>query len=190
MGSREIQIQQLFEAMRTAERNKDMDPRGYVKARIAYYRASEGDEWLSNETERLRKEADATTSQWRSKYKTLQALRDSHRPNLDAVRVAETSQLGMQEDVSYAIQELKKLISADTDQALLKEREQYFRVVHHSIPPWVRTALDGIIVLLLFYAMYTAYSILGVRWSATSYLIARERVDALRRQVLPTFLPK
>ena len=34
MGSREIQIQQLFDDMRTAEKNKDIDPRGYTKARI------------------------------------------------------------------------------------------------------------------------------------------------------------
>ena len=184
MGSREIQIQQLFDAMRTAERTKDIDPQGYVKARLAYYRASEGDKWISNETDRLRKEASETTAKWRSKYTTLQSLRDAHRPNLDAVRAADASQVGMQKDVSYAMQELKKLIAHDTDEALLKEREAYFRV-SHSIPSWVPTTLDAIIVILLFYAIYAVYTILGPRWNASSYIIASERLKALRERLQP-----
>lgn len=184
MGSREIRIQQLFDAMRSAERTKDIDPQGYVKARIAYYKVAEGDQWISKETDRLRAEADETVSRWRSKYTTLQSLRDAHRSNLDAIRAADASQVDLQQDVSYALQELKKLISNDTDQALLKEREAYFRVAQR-IPSWVPTTLDVLITVLLFYALYATYTILGPRWSASSYLIASERLKALRERLQP-----
>lgn len=184
MGSREIRIQQLFDAMRTAERTKDIDPQGYVKARIAYYREAEGDQWISKETDRLRKEAEETTAQWRTKYTTLQSLRNAHRSNLDAVRAADASQVDLQQDVSYALRELKSLISKDTDQALLKEREAYFRVTQ-TIPSWVPTTLDVLIAILLFYALYAAYTIVGPRWSASTYLIASERLKALRERLQP-----
>ena len=184
MVGREIQIQQLFDAMRSAERTKDIDPQGYVKARLAYYRAAEGDTWITKETERLRGEADETAARWRTKYTTLQSLRDAHRSNLDAIRAADASQIDMQQDVSYALQELKKLISKDTDQALLKEREAYFRVTQ-TIPSWVPTALDAIIALLLLYGVYLAYTVLGPRWSASTYLIASERLKALRERLQP-----
>lgn len=185
MGNREIEIQQLFDAMRTAEKNKDMDPRGYVKARIAYYRAAEGDSWVTKETERLRAESGDMIATWRSKYNTLQSLRDSHRANLDAIRAADVAQVGLQDDVSYALQELRKLISSDKDQALLKEREAQLRVAEAQIPTWVPTALDAIIVLLLLYALYLVYSVVAPRWAASTYLIASERLKALRERLQP-----
>lgn len=184
MGSREIQIQQLFDAMRTAERTKDIDPQGYVKARIAYYRTAEGDQWVSKESARLRGEAEETAARWRTKYTTLQSLRDTHRSNLDAIRAADASQVDLQKDVSYALRELKSLISKDTDQALLKEREAYFRVTQ-GIQSWVPTALDAVIAVLLLYAIYVTYTILGPRWNASSYLIASERLKALRERLQP-----
>ena len=186
MGSREIQIQQLFATMREAEKTKDMDPSGYVKARIAYYRAAEGDSWLSKETDRLRAEANETISTWRTKYTTLQELRAAHRPNLDAVRAAEDTQLGLQEDVSYALRELRKLISSDTDQALLKEREYQLRTVYGYLPSWVFTALDMLIVVLLLTLLYSVYTILGPRWNISTYLIASDRLKALREQLRPS----
>lgn len=186
MGSREIQIQQLFDAMRTAEKNKDMDPRAYTKARIAYLRASQGDNWLDQETDKLRKEADETIATWRTKYTTLQDLRNSHRSNLDAVRAAQDTQVGMQNDVSYAISELKKLIGKDQDDTLLKEREAYFRTSYSGIPPWVITALDALIVVLMLYVLYSMYTILGPRWNISTYLMASERLKALRERLQPS----
>ena len=186
MGSREIQIQQLFDAMRTAEKTKDMDPRGYTKARIAYLRASQGDQWLTQETNRLRKEADETIATWRTKYDTLQGLRNSHRTNLDAVRAAQDTQVGLQDDVSYAISELKKLIGKDQDDALLKEREAYFRTTYTGVPPWVITALDALIVVLMVYVLYSVYTILGPRWNISTYLLASQRLKELRQRLQPS----
>jgi len=177
---REIRIQQLFSTMQAAERNKDIDPFAYKRARIAYHRAAEGEAWIAKEQASLRKEAEQTTAIWKNKYVALQGLRDTHRTNLDIVRGAETSQASLGDDFKYAVGELKRLVSRDQDASLLTEREAYLRAVQYGPPSWSIYVLDGLIVLLLFYAIYVLYARFGVRWAATSALIAQQ--DAMLAQ--------
>ena len=156
---RQVKIQQLFNDMRTAERNKDLDPTTYYKARAAYYLASEGDSWIKTETAKLEIEASVQTNSWLNQYKDLQALRDSHRDNLDAIRMAETNQASVQNNISYAVRELRKIIQNDEDTSTLANRKLALTTFSQGYPLWVLTVLDSLIVLLLIYACYKLYKL-------------------------------
>jgi hypothetical protein len=168
--------------MQAAERNKDIDPIAYKKARIAYFRETQGESWIATEEASLGKEADQTTATWKNRYTALQGLRDTHRTNLDIVRGSETSQNAIGDDLKYAVDELKRLVAKDSDAAALTEREAYLQTVQYGPPSWGLYVLDGLIVLLLLYAIYKIYSYFGPRWAATGAVIAyQDALDAQRR---------
>lgn len=172
---KEIRIQQLFQAMQTAERSKDMDPAAYRKARVTYYRAAEGDQWIDTEIQKLTKEAREQTDQWMTRFEMLQGLRTSHRDNLDAVRAADVNQGSLHKDVQFAIRELRRLANKETDQKNVLSREAELRTINFGPASWVTTLFDALIVVLLLAAIYSLYSYLGPRWAAASAVIANER---------------
>jgi len=183
MSEREIRIQQLFRAMQAAERNKDIDPVAYRKARIAYYRESQGEGWIGTEEARLGTEANQYTSRWKSQYTALQGLRSTHQTNLDIVRGAETRQIGFSDDFKYAVGELQRLIQKDNDSTLLIAREAYLRQVQHGPPDWAVYVMDALIVLLLIIAIWMLYERFGVRWTATSALINYQELKNTQKEL-------
>jgi hypothetical protein len=176
MSEREIRIQQLFSTMQSAQRNKDIDPIAYRRARIAYHRESEGEAWIASEQESLREEAKEMTAIWKNQYTALQGLRDTHRTNLDIVRGAEAKQITTGSDFKYAVGELKRLVEKDKDATILTEREAYLRTIQYGPPSWAVYVLDGIIVLLLVLMIYMVYIRFGARWTATSALINYQKL--------------
>jgi len=176
VNAREIRIQQLFSTMQSAERNKDIDPIAYRRARIAYYRESEGETWIAGEEAALRVQAKQMTSMWKNQYTGLQGLRDTNRTNLDIVRGSEAKQITTGNDFKYAVGELKKLVEKDKDATILTEREAYLRKVQYGPPSWAVYVLDGMIVLFLLLMIYMAYIRFGARWTATSALINYQRL--------------
>ena len=170
----EIRIQQLFSTMQAAERNKDVDPIAYKRARIAYHRAAEGEGWIAMEEASLLAEAEQTTSLWKTKYAALQGLRDTHQTNVDIVRGAETAQTSVGDDFKYAVGELRRLVARDQDEMVLTAREAYLRAAQYGPPSWALYVVDGLIVVLLIYGIYVMYSRFGVRWAATGALIAHQ----------------
>lgn len=181
MGEQEIRIQQLYSAMQAAERNKDLDPVAYWRARIAYYRESEGEAWIGTEEARLGTEADTLTSTWSSQYTALQGLRTTHQTNLDIVRGAETKQADFGDDFKYAVGELQRLIQKDKDSSALIAREAYLHQVEYGPPDWAVYVMDGLIVLLLLLAIWMLYERFGVRWTATSALINYQELKNTQR---------
>lgn len=176
----EIRIQQLFNAMQAAERNKDIDPIAYKKARIAYFRETQGEGWIATEESSLGREADQTTAIWKNKYDALQGLRSTNQTNLDIVRGSETRQNVMSDDLKYAVGELKRLVAKDADASMLTARQAYLQTVQYGPPSWGLYVLDGLIVFLLLYAIYKIYTYFGPRWAATGAVIAYQ--DALDAQ--------
>lgn len=183
MGEREIRIQQLYSAMQAAERNKDIDPVAYWRARIAYYRESEGEAWIGSEEARLGNEADQLTSTWSSQYTALQGLRTTHQTNLDIVRGAETQQVGFGDDFKYAVGELQRLIQKDNESSSLIAREAYLRKVQYGPPDWAVYVMDALIVILLLLAIWMLYQRFGVRWTATSALINYENLQTTQKEL-------
>lgn len=181
-NQKEVRIQQLFSNMQAAERNKDIDPIAYQKARIAYYRLSQGESWIAKEEASLGIQADQKIAVWRNQYTALQGLRTTHQTNLDIVRGAETKQSGFGDDFKYAVGELKRIVQNDKDASLLTAREAYLRQVQYGPPGWALYTLDGLIIILLLYAIYSAYSRFGIRWSATGALIANQRAMVSQRK--------
>lgn len=176
MSEREIRIQQLFSTMQSAERNKDIDPIAYRRARIAYHREAEGESWIAGEEASLRVEAKQITDIWKNQYTGLQGLRGTNQSNLDIVRGSEAKQIITGDDFKYAVGELKRLVEKDKDATLLSEREAYLRTVQYGPPSWAVYALDGIMVLLLLLMIYMVYVRFGARWTATSALINYQRM--------------
>ena len=181
---KEIRIQQLFSNMQAAERNKDVDPIAYQKARIAYYRLAQGEGWMATEEASLGTRADQTIAVWRNQYTALQGLRATHQTNLDIVRGAETKQSGFGDDFKYAVGELKRIVQHDKESSLLTAREAYLRQVQYGPPGWALYVLDGLIVFLLLYAIYAMYSKFGVRLAATNALIAHEHAIQSQRDLM------
>lgn len=157
---KEIRAQQLFSDMKTAEAVKDMDPDMYRKARVAYYKATQGEKWMKEEEERLSAEADAQIREWLTTYNSLKSLRDSHRSNLDAVRSADTVQLSYRDDVSFAVNELKRLIGKDNDAKTLADREAMLRHGMFAPPSWLIYVLDALLIVVMLYVAYLLYAYL------------------------------
>lgn len=188
---REIRIQQSFNKMQEAERNKDLNPAGYRKARIAYHRQAEGEGWIATEEARIRAEAKQTTQAWKNQYDALQGLRATHQTNLDIVRKSEVKQSGFEDDFKYAVGELKRLVEHDKDASILTARESYLRTVQLAPPNWAIYTMDGMIVLLLLLLIWMLYTRFALRWTATSALInyqsllntQKELAASLRQQL-------
>lgn len=168
--------------MQAAERNKDIDPIAYKRARIAYFRETQGESWIATEEASLGNEADQTIGIWKNKYMALQGLRDTHQTNLDIVRGSETRQNVMSDDLKYAVGELKRLISKDSDTSALTAREAYLQTIQYGPPSWGIYVLDGLIVFLLLYAIYKLYTFFGPRWAATGALINFEEAQNAQRE--------
>jgi len=180
---REIRIQQLFNAMRAAERNKDVDPIGYQKARIAYYRLSEGEAWIATEEAKLQADAKKTTQSWKNEYTALQGLRATHQTNLDIVRKSEVKQTGFEDDFKYAVGELKRLVEQDKSASTLIERESYLRTVQLSPPSWAIYTMDAMIVILLLLLIWMLYTRFALRWTATSALINYQSLQNTQKEL-------
>lgn len=158
MGRAE-EIQQAFSRMQAAETAKDIDPEAYRKARIAYYTLSKGDAWIEAEKARLGAEADKQIAQWQSQYDTLLTQRAAQRDNLELVRAAEDNQLGMLDDVEFAVDQLKRLVEKEKDKKNVDERLTQFSIRRFDPPGWLYTLLDAILAILLLYACYLLFTL-------------------------------
>ena len=183
MGEREIRIQQLFSSMQAAERNKDIDPVAYWRARIAYYRESEGEEWIGTEEARLGAAADEFTAGWHNQFTALQGLRSTHQTNLDIVRGGETKQSDFGDDFKYAVGELQRLIQKDKESSSLIARDAYLHQVEFGPPDWAIYVMDALIVILLLLAIWMLYQRFGVRWTATSALINYQNLQTTQKEL-------
>lgn len=182
-----VRVQQLFNDMQAAERDKDVDPVAYTKARIAYHTESEGQKWAAEEEARLGKEADATINGWKVQFDALKGLQDTHLTNLNIVRGATTQTDDLNDDLTFAVSELDRRIQGDEDSATLKSRNAYLLSGQTGPTPWVMNILDGMIVILLLYVIYLLYSYLAPRWALTGAIIAAQAqakaADALRKTI-------
>ena len=182
-----VRVQQLFNEMQDAERNKDIDPMAYTKARIAYNTETKGQSWIAEEEARLGKEADATIAGWKVQFDALKGLQNTHLTNLNIVRGATQQQAELDDDLSFAVNELDKRIQGDEDSANLKSRNAYLLSGQTGPTPWVMNILDGMIVLLLLYVIYLLYSYLAPRWALTGAIIAAQAqskaANALRQAI-------
>ena len=180
-----VRVQQLFNEMQTAERDKDLDPVAYTKARIAYNTETKGQSWIEEEEARLGKEADVTIAGWKVQYDALKGLQNTHLTNLNIVRGATQNQTELNDNLAFAVDELDKRIQGDEDSANLKARNAVLLSGAYGPTPWAMNILDGMIVLLLLYVIYLLYSYLSPRWALTGAIIAAQAqakaADALRK---------
>ena len=82
----------------------------------------------------------------------MQSQRNSQRKNLELVRAAEGGTLGLQEDVQYAVEQLKKMVMREKDRKNVDERLAQWETSPSggwAPPSWLLTALDFLIVGLL-----------------------------------------
>jgi hypothetical protein len=182
-----VRVQQLFNDMQAAERDKDVDPIAYTKARIAYNTESNGQKWVAEEEERLGKDADVTINGWKVQYDALKGLQNTHLTNLNIVRGATQQTDELNDDLAFAVGELDRRIQGDEDSAILKSRNAFLLSGATGPTPWVMNILDGMIVLLLLYVIYLLYSYLAPRWALTGAIIAAQAqakaANALRQAI-------
>jgi hypothetical protein len=173
--------------MQAAERDKDVDPIAYTKARIAYNTESNGQKWVAEEEERLGKDADVTINGWKVQYDALKGLQNTHLTNLNIVRGATQQTDELNDDLAFAVGELDRRIQGDEDSAILKSRNAFLLSGATGPTPWVMNILDGMIVLLLLYVIYLLYSYLAPRWALTGAIIAAQAqakaANALRQAI-------
>lgn len=172
-----VELQQAYDKLRAAEPSKDIDPDRYNKARTAYYSLAEGPEWERDERKRLLEEARGITGDWKNQYEMLQSQRQSQVRNLELVRAAKDSTLGLKEDVKFAVEQIQALIRREHDRKNVDERLSQFasRPGGGWEPPgWLLTFLDFLIVGLLFYNVWVAYKKYGQASVAPSVPILSE----------------
>jgi hypothetical protein len=144
----------LKAALDAATVNKDTDPEGYEKARIAYYTLLKGQGWLAGEKNRIaRDEISQTITNYTTEYNSLKDQQKTQGVYSDMMKVLKLQEQDDSEDNKF----LNKQINLIKDKAeTLNRLSQLGATEDYS--SWLNTGIDALIVLLGLFLLYTLYS--------------------------------
>jgi len=146
----------LKTALDTADENKDADPVGYEKARIAYYTLLNGQGWLQSEKQRIAKrDVEPVIKSYTDKYNALKGEKQSQKifVNLESVlRSQEQSDLA---DNSF----FKKQLEKEKSKVDVLNRLNVLQSGSptSSVSNFLPILIDFIIFILGIYVVYMMY---------------------------------
>jgi len=99
----------LKTALDTADENKEQDPAGYEKARIAYYTLLNGQGWLQSEKQRIAKDdVEPLVKSYTTKYNSLKSEQQSQKVFVNLQSVLKTQEESDLADNSFFKKQLEK----------------------------------------------------------------------------------
>ena len=140
------EIDGLKLALDQATTRKDSDPQGYQQARINYYRAVNGDVWVTAEKQRIaNEEIGPDIKELTDEYNKLKEQKKNQGTLLDLVETLKYDQAQGQEELKYINNQTFK----NVDQAnLLNRRLELGDVAATPMSPYVPLMLQAVMVIL------------------------------------------
>lgn len=136
------------------EQTKNQDPDGYQQARIAYYTALNGDEWLVKEKERIAKdEISPKITQYTTQYDELKKQEKSQKVFVNLMNSLQAQQAEDQEDLHY----LKKQVEAEKDKAAVLNRLTVLDTAPVPSTNYMPILLDVLLAVLGLVVLYLGY---------------------------------
>lgn len=144
----------LKQALDRATVNKDTDPEGYEKARIAYYTLLKGPGWLRSEKDKIAKdEISQKIIDYTTEYNSLKDQQKSQGVYTDMMKVLKLQEQDDSEDNKF----LNKQINLIKDKAdTLNRLSQLGTSTDYS--SWLNTGIDALIVILGLVLLYSLFS--------------------------------
>ena len=148
----------LKTALDTADENKEQDPAGYEKARIAYYTLLNGQGWLQSEKQRIAKqEVEPLLTRYRTKYNALKSEKQSQKVFVNLQSLLKTQEESDLADNSFFKKQLEKEKS-QTDVLNRLNSLQPGSTSSFSFLSYVSIIIDFVIFLLALVVLYLVFS--------------------------------
>jgi len=148
--------------------DKDTDPVGYEKARIAYYTLLNGQGWLNTEKQRIAKEeVEPIVSSYNTKYAALKGEQQSQSAFVSLANNLKAQQASGLEENAF----LQKQLNKDKDRVDVLNRLSSFSTPAVSYIPILVDIVIGILMLVVLYLGFTKFS------SFTAISVSTDSVD-------------
>jgi len=152
------QRQKLLSGLKTnldlKEQTRNQDPEGYEQARISYYTALYGDEWLINEKNRIAKdEISPKITAYTNQYNDLKKEQSSQQVFVNLMNALQAEEVGNEEDLHY----LKKQVQSEKDKAAVLNRLTSLGGTPPTPSTYMPIILDVIVAVLGLIVLYLVY---------------------------------
>jgi hypothetical protein len=152
------QRQKLLSGLKTTldekEQTKAQDPEGYQQARIAYYTALNGDEWLVKEKERIAKdEISPKITAYTTQYDELKKQQSSQKVFVNLMNSLQAQQAEDEQDLDY----LKKQLQSEKDKADVLNRLTVLDTAPVPSTNYTPILLDVVLAVLGLIVLYLGY---------------------------------
>lgn len=152
------QRQKLLSGLKTTldekEQTKNQDPEGYQQARVAYFTALKGDEWLMAEKERIaRDEISPKITEYTSQYDNLKKQQGSQKVFVNLMNSLQAQQEDDEQDLHY----LKKQLQSEQDKADVLNRLTVLNTAPVPSTNYMSILLDVVLALLGLVVVYLGY---------------------------------
>lgn len=152
------QRQKLLSGLKTTldekELTQNQDPDGYQQARIAYYTALNGDEWLVKEKERIaRDEISPKITAYTTQYDDLKKQEKSQKVFVNLMNSLQAQQEDDEQDLHY----LKKQLQSEKDKAAVLNRLTVLGTAPVPSTNYMPILLDVVLAVLGLIVLYLGY---------------------------------
>jgi len=148
------QLQTLGSAMVTAVQNKEKDPEGYEKARMAYYTVKEGDGWVYKEKEKQANEkVQPILDSYQSKFDKMKQDMMYQNALAQAKKDVANTEIGDESEVRFVHSEIEK----EREAASVYRRTKELSGMPIDIYSWLPSFLDLLLGLGILYIVYQVF---------------------------------
>lgn len=151
--------QQLLTGLKTTldqkEQTQSEDPSGYEQARIAYYTALNGDEWLVKEKTRISTDdVSPKITEYTTQYNDLKTQQSSQQVFVNMMNGLQTQEIGDEQDLHF----LKKQLESEKDKASVLNRLTVLGTQPVPSINYIPILLDIVLAFLGIGVLYLLYN--------------------------------
>jgi len=151
---RNKELRRLSSAMVDAIQNKEQDPEGYEKARVAYNTYKHGQAWAHVDTEQKAKEAaQPILDSYQQQFDQMKTAMAYNSALQQAKQDAMSGQAGDEDEIRFIHEQIQK----ERDEASVYQRMNELGSVPPSVYSWLPTFLDLCLGLTILYLVYQVY---------------------------------
>ena len=148
---RNKELKRLSSEMVTAIQNKEKDPEGYERARVAYYTYKEGQEWAHTDTEKKATDSVQTIiDEYQQKFDAMKATVDRNAMMEQARQDVMNQQVGDEDEIRFLHSEIEK----ERNGASVYQRSRELDSFPKDFTGWIPSFLDLILLVLGLYFVF------------------------------------
>lgn len=150
---KEKQVSDAFAALQTAENARDSAPQAYQEARVRYYTLLNGEEWLTEERDRILKaEAKPKADTYLASYTDLTTRRQQQQQTMDVMNAVKDKVLSMKDDFQMTTNVFSKQIADLKNQIQLESKAK--ATTTSTLMGWMDSLLNIVLILILVVAAF------------------------------------